>query len=121
MARTDSSKAANPTLGEALGYLESGWDRDTPLLRAVLQREDMRERFTEIMEELMEGAFSPEHAGEVIEEMEREIEDELAFYGGDSTRWQEELEKIRDFFEQRPKNMRQELQMLSEYFLQEEG
>lgn len=115
MARTGSSEASNPTLGEVFGYLESGWDRDTPLLRALLQREDMRERFGKLMEELMEGAFSPRHTAEVLEEMEQEMEAELEFYEDDRSRQKEELEKIQDFFNQRPQTMRQELEMLPVY------
>lgn len=115
MARTGSSEASNPTLGEAFGYLESGWDRDTPLLKALLQREDMRERFVKLMEELMEGAFSLDHAAAVIGEMEREMEAELKFYEDDRDRRKEELKKIRDFFNQRPQTMRQELEMLPVY------
>ena len=133
MGRTESSQAENPTLGEAFGYAESSWDRAAPLLWAVLQREDMRKRFTEIMEELMEGAFSPEHALRALEEMEGEMEAELRFhmenqsrqeeafadstweehYRHTSVRHREELEKIRVFFYQRPEIMRQELEMLN--------
>ena len=132
MERTGSSRADNPSLGEVLGEEESSWNREEPLLRAILQREDMRKRFTEIMEELMEGAFSYEHACRVIEGMQREMERELEFqmrlvsqqnaeefldaeeaYQHQKMVYEEEIEKIKEFFRLRPEVMEKELMRLS--------
>lgn len=132
MARTGSSMTDNPTLGEVLGEEESHWDREEPLLRAILQREDMRECFTEIMENMMEGAFSYEHACKVIEEMQQEMEGELEYhiqalakvdaedFSGEEEAYLyhkavygEEIEKIKEFFRLRPEVMREELKRLS--------
>lgn len=132
MERTGSSSAGNPTLGEVLGEEESHWDRQEPLLRAILQREDMKERFKEIMENMMEGAFSYEHACRVIEEMQQEMEGELEFhmrrvseqntekfsdaeeaYQHQKMVYEEEIEKIKEFFRLRPEVMQKELMRLS--------
>lgn len=132
MERTGSSRADNPSLGEVLGEEESSWNREEPLLRAILQREDMRKRFTEIMEELMEGAFSYEHACRVIEGIQREMEKELEFqmrlvsqqnaeefldaeeaYQHQKMVYEEEIEKIKEFFRLRPEVMEKELMRLS--------
>lgn len=132
MERTGSSRADNPSLGEVLGEEESSWNREEPLLRAILQREDMRKRFTEIMEELMEGDFSYEHACRVIEGMQREMERELEFqmrlvsqqnaeefldaeeaYQHQKMVYEEEIEKIKEFFRLRPEVMEKELMRLS--------
>lgn len=133
MARSGSSGADNPTLGEVLGSVESHWDRQEYLFQALMQREDMQKRFTEIVEELMEGAFSYENACRVIEELSQEMNAELDVYlwslteAGETqeTReeqyqeqkkaYQEEIEKIREFFRLRPGTMREELQKLPEY------
>lgn len=135
MARTGSSEAGNPTIGECLGYIEGHWDRTSPLLKAILRREDMQERFIQLVEELMEGAFSYEHACYVIDEIQQEMEAELDIYirqtaikeakkeGGN---WEElyyaqmeeqriEIEKIKEFFRLRPDSIREELNRLSEY------
>lgn len=132
MARTGSSMADNPTLGEVLREEESNWDREEPLLRALLQREDMRKRFTEIMENMMEGAFSYEHACQVIDEIQQEMEGELEyqisliaekkaqeFAGAEEASqyqksvYEEEIEKIKEFFRLRPEVMQKELMRLS--------
>lgn len=135
MARTGSSVAGNLTLGETLGCVESNWDRTSPLLKAILRREDMQERFCEIMEELMEGAFSYEHACSMIDGMQQEMEAELEFHMQKLAREQaekegtsmeeayaalrevheEEIEKIKEFFLCRPAIMQEELEKLPEY------
>lgn len=132
MARTDSSMAGNPSLGEVLGEEESQWDRREYLLCALLQREDMRQRFTEMMEELMANAFSYTHVCEVIEEIQKEMESELDFhmrrlareeaedFSGEKEAYLyqkavygEEIEKIKEFFRLRPEVMREELKRIS--------
>lgn len=132
MARTGSSMADNPTLGEVLREEESHWDREEPLLRALLLREDMRNRFTEIMEEMMEGAFSYEHVCRVIDEIQQETAGELEYqmrliaekkapefadaeeaYRYQRTVYEEEIEKIKEFFRLRPAVMKKELMRLS--------
>ena len=95
----------------------------------------MQERFCEIMEELMEGAFSYEHACSVIDGMQQEMEAELKFHmqklareqaekEGTSTEeayaalrevHEEEIEKIKEFFLCRPAIMQEELEKLPEY------
>jgi spore coat protein CotH len=138
MARTGSSAPGDATLGEVLGAVESNWDRQEPLLRAILQREDMQERFVEIMEDMMEGAFSYENACAQIEQIRQEMGDELDFYmhtlaeeefSKSDTEYEsaqeayeayravneEEIEKVKEFFRLRPETMREELKKLREY------
>ena len=134
LARTGSSEADNPTLGEVLGAVESNWNRKSYLLPALLRRQDMQERFTEIMEEMMNGAFSYEHASEVLDGMVEEMNPEIEFYfqkaeaeeeeeeltpeagaAKRKERYEEELEKIREFLRLRPQTMREELERLPEY------
>lgn len=134
LARTGSSEADNLTLGEVLGAVESNWNRKSYLLPALLRRQDMQERFTEIMEEMMNGAFSYEHASEVLDGMVEEMNPEIEFYfqkaeaeeeeeeltleAGAAKRkecYEEELEKIREFLRLRPQTMREELERLPEY------
>lgn len=124
MDRIPDSSAENPSLSEALGGVSGAWDRSEPLLQAILQREDMQLRFAEIMEELINGAFSPSHACGVLDELHAGMEQELAYYIeylalSDETspdlyflQHQLETDKIKDFFSERPARMRQELKKL---------
>lgn len=142
LARTGSSEAENPTLGEVLGAVESNWNRKSYLLPALLRRPDMQERFTEIMEEMMEGAFSYEHASEVLDGMAEEMSPEIDYYfrkaeadeedaeltpeegaARRKERYEEELQNIREFLRLRPQTMREELERLPEYIrtLEEES
>jgi hypothetical protein len=52
---------------------------DGALLAAILQRDDMAERFAEIFRELMEEALNYETVSEVLEELYEQIQNELDF------------------------------------------
>lgn len=133
MARIDESSCDTHSLARALGVEESSWQQETRLFKALMQREDMQERFTEILEEYMDGAFSPEHAEQVQQELEACMDAEMEYqmqdfaekydakHGDGETYY--ELHKgkhekhmllIRQFFRERPAVMREELENFKE-------
>lgn len=96
------------------------------LLKALLEREDMREKFTNTMCDVMYGAFSTENALTVIEECIEECDKECmyALKNGYTSSWANEWtfadsrQQIRDFAERRPRIMTRNL--CSEFGLEEE-
>ncbi len=94
---------------------------DSVLLKAVLERSDMREKFANIICDLTSGSFSPENANNVIDRL-IEISDTECMYAlknGYTSTWAREetfadsRQQIRDFADKRPTIM---LNALSERF-----
>ena len=94
---------------------------DSVLLKAVLERSDLREKFANIICDLIGGSFSPENANNVIDEL-IEISDKECMYAlenGYTSTWAREetfadsRQQIREFAEKRPTVM---LNALSERF-----
>lgn len=135
IAKRDSSAASDLSLSKALGLQDAGhWKRYYPMLAAVLKREDMKKRFREIMEELIEGAFSPENFCNVIDEIAAMREEEVLIYQqalaqeeSDQAEEQaailqehrerllEEEEKMKAFAKERPAYMEEELRVLESF------
>lgn len=141
LGKRDSSAPTDLSLSKALGLEDSGhWKRYNPIFAAVMKREDMKARFTEIMEELMEGALSPEHfagrAEELAEQRRPEVLQYLRFLAAGDAQQEEALlagkdeaalyeeyyrevleqeEKLREFAKLRPETMRAELERLKDY------
>ena len=141
LGKRDSSAPTDLSLSKALGLEDSGhWKRYNPIFAAVMKREDMKTRFTEIMEELMEGALSPEHftgrAEELAEQRRPEVLQYLRFLAAEDAQQEEALlagkdeaalyeeyyqevleqeEKLREFAKLRPETMRAELERLKDY------
>lgn len=135
MARTEDCDADEPSLGYATGAVEDDWAVSAPLLTAVLKRDDMRNRFTELMNTYMDTVFAPDHVNEVIDNlvdlMETEVEYQLmALAEKDAEKSGEDVQgiyesylgihqislgQLRDFFAQRPAVMQDELEKLEEY------
>lgn len=94
---------------------------DSVLLRAVLERSDMREKFANTVCDLIGGAFSPENANNVIDDLIEICDTECmyALKNGYTSTWANEgtfadsRQQIRDFAERRPTIM---LNAMSERF-----
>ncbi len=94
---------------------------DSVLLRAVLERSDMREKFANTVCDLIGGAFSPENANNVIDDLIEICDTECmyALNNGYTSEWANEgtfaesRQQIRDFAERRPTIM---LNAMSERF-----
>lgn len=136
LAKRDSSAASDLSLSKALGLEDAGhWNRYYPVLAAVLKRQDMKERFAEIMEEQLEGALSPENFCRVIDEIAAEREEEVLIYQQELAKKEgaipdseqeavlqeyrerllEEEQMIRDFAWERPRYMWEELKILEDF------
>lgn len=94
---------------------------DSVLLKAVLERSDMREKFANIICDLIGGSFSSENANKVIDELIEICDTECmyALNNGYTSTWAREetfaesRQQIRDFADKRPTIM---LNALSERF-----
>ena len=94
---------------------------DSVLLKAVLERSDMREKFANIICDLIGGSFSSENANNVIDELIEICDTECmyALNNGYTSTWAREetfaesRQQIRDFADKRPTIM---LNALSERF-----
>lgn len=83
---------------------------DSPILNALLEREDMRAKFSNTVCDLISGAFGTEHVLEVIEDKitECDVECMYALNNGYTSTWSSEesfadsRQQIRDFAEKRP-------------------
>lgn len=70
------AKASDDTLGTILGERGNG-DKSSPLLTAVLKRDDMKAKFAGIMCDLMNYAYKPENVNDTIQEVKTERQNEL--------------------------------------------
>lgn len=94
---------------------------DSVLLKAVLERSDMREKFANIICDLIGGSFSKENANNVIDELIKICDTECmyALNNGYTSTWanehtfEESRSQIREFAEKRPTVM---LNAMSERF-----
>lgn len=96
---------------------------DSPMLKALLERDDMKQKFANTVCDLISGAFNPEHALEVIEEKitECDVECMYALNSGYTSEWANEgtfadsRQQIRDFAQKRPNVMYKSMSSVFEY------
>lgn len=129
LGSVEDSKYYAPTMKQLLGISSSlspeingDWGRKDALFTALMKREDMQTAFGEQIEELISGAFSTENMLKVIDEIEtlreKELDKHLKQAHGEEgealeqqyERTRRSVEKMREFAEERPAYIRQELQ-----------
>lgn len=114
------SKASDPSLGRIL-RMESSDRGYSPLLLALMNREDMRGRFAAVLCDVMNHHFTPEKIEEMVRKKEAERENELYFNfrdGGAQLKdtWSSlkfvagQVESIIDFGKARPAEMRKQIE-----------
>lgn len=117
------SQPSKRTLGTLLN--ENGGENSSPLLIAILKREDMREKFAEIMCDLMAFAYSPQSIADAVKELDAERKNELehnfelggaqlSFTWSNMQRVDEEIAKILNFADRRPAEMKKQLEQYLE-------
>lgn len=140
MARVENSLAEDSSIGKILGIVSDPWDRQEPLLQALLKREDMQKQFVEILETMMEGPFSSTYACEVIDDIQEEMKVELEMniqrlaekyakqqpdiYADAEEAFchqlalhEQEINTVKEFFRQRPQYIQKELrELLNDFY-----
>ncbi len=135
MARTTDSAYETPSLALVLGLENNGWDSEFPLLKALLQRTELKQAFVGILEAYLDGPFSTAQVKLRMEEIEEEMAQELEWqirafagkdversgeaydsvYGYKELRYTYETGMIEEFWENRQAILREELLHLTEY------
>lgn len=138
MGRIPETHYSTHPLALALGGESVGWRQEFPLLKELLKREDVRAQFAAILEKYAEGAFSTAHVETVLEQIEAEMDGELSWqiravsekeavkegetfgqeYQEKVEQHQQEIRVIREFWEQRPAVILEEIRKLPEYMEQ---
>lgn len=140
MGRITETAYDTRSLALALGVEHNGWKNEFPLLKALLQRQELRTEFTGILETYLDGAFSAENAKTRMAEIEDGMAGELTWqiqtfaekeaaksgedyesvYGDKRLMHEYETDVIREFWEERGKTIREEMRHLDEYLTVEE-
>ncbi|MBO4653477.1 MAG: CotH kinase family protein [Lachnospiraceae bacterium] len=104
-----------PTYDTLRAVLTEGSDRYSPLLAALLKRDDCVEYFVKKTQDYANGALSPENTKKTLDEMNASRGDEMTYYynyiaslGAEDADWvnesqyQERMQEITDFANARP-------------------
>ncbi len=111
--------AAHNTLAFATQTGHGGWpnpDWSTLLLRRLLTNTDFRNAFVNRFADKLNSNFSSEYANSILEGFENEYAPEMAEHilrwnqPESNSNWQNEIQKMRDFANQRPGFVRQHIQ-----------
>ncbi len=138
MGRIAETHYSTHPLALILGEESTGWRQEFPLLKGLLKREDVRTQFSAILKEYANGAFSTEHVETVLQEIEAGMDEELLWqvqvvaekeaanedvtfeekYQEKLEQHQQEIRVIREFWEERPSIILEEIEKLPEYMEQ---
>lgn len=138
MGRISETRYDTPAIGLVLGVENNGWRQELSLLKALLKRTDIQEQFTAILEEYVNNAFSTENAMKRLDEISAEMDGEMqrqirAFaekeaakegldveevYATKIAQHALEVDTIREFWENRPAVLREEIKKLPDYLQQ---
>lgn len=121
---TDQGFGGNPNLVDGYTHDTLAWAlEDIPqnrLTRALLGDEETRARFVEIMEAFLLDEFEAQHVIEEIDRMEVSIADEMSRHiarwqaPANIAAWRDEVERLREFAEKRPHDIREQLETFME-------
>ncbi len=82
----------------------SGWE--TFLFQELLQSDEFRQDFTNCYADLLNSVFLPAHCIQMTDELQAQMDPEMDRHynrwGGSRNNWENELNKMRNFFNQRP-------------------
>lgn len=138
MGRIPETSYDTPAIGLVLGVESNGWRQELSLLKALLKRTDIQEQFTTILEEYVSTAFSTENALKRLDEISTEMDGEMQrqirvfaekeaekegqdveeVYGFKILQHELEIDTIREFWENRPAVLKEEIKKLPAYLRQ---